>query len=139
VLNSSVPVDRLNDAVTRTVATWYQLGQDQGFPELSFSAWTKADTDVEFHGAISGPQITVNTHVPVQANHAFVARQIATESIVLLKNTGNILPLKKRQHLAIFGTDAGNNTQGINGCGDRGCDNGVLGCVYTMLIKWNHY
>lgn len=28
VLNGSVPVDRLNDMVTRIVATWYQLGQD---------------------------------------------------------------------------------------------------------------
>jgi beta-glucosidase len=44
ILNGSVPVDRLNDMVTRIVAAWYQLGQDD--PEKfdnsgpNFSSWT---------------------------------------------------------------------------------------------------
>ena len=31
ILNGSVLVDRLNDMVTRIVATWYQMGQDKNY------------------------------------------------------------------------------------------------------------
>lgn len=30
VLNGSIPVDRLDDAVTRILATWFQMGQVSG-------------------------------------------------------------------------------------------------------------
>lgn len=32
ILNGSIPVDRLDDAATRIVAAWYQMGQEYVFP-----------------------------------------------------------------------------------------------------------
>ncbi|KAI5803591.1 glycoside hydrolase superfamily [Peziza echinospora] len=127
VLNGSVPVDRLNDMVTRTVAAWYKLGQDKGYPEVSFSSWTKADNDVLYKGANTGPTVRVNSHINVQGNHKDVARAVAREGIVLLKHEGNVLPLAKADVIRVFGSDAGGNPQGPNACGDRGCNTGVLG------------
>ncbi|KAI5813223.1 beta-glucosidase [Pyronema omphalodes] len=127
VLNSSVPVDRLNDAVTRIVAAWYQLGQDKNHPPVSFSSWTTNDTDVLYKGANTGPIVKVNDHVDVRANHAEVARAVARDGITLLKNNGNILPLSQKDKLRVFGSDAGGNPNGGNSCPDRGCNSGVLG------------
>lgn len=127
VLNGSVPVDRLNDAVTRIVAAWYQIGQDTGFPATSFSSWTKSDYDVMYRGANTGPSIQVNKHINVQGTHATVARSVARDGITLLKNTGNVLPLATSDVIRVFGSDAGPNPSGPNGCTDRGCNQGVLG------------
>ncbi|KAF8536866.1 glycoside hydrolase family 3 protein [Trichophaea hybrida] len=129
VLNSSVPVDRLNDAVTRIVAAWYHLGQDKNHPPVSFSSWTTNDTDVLYKGANTGPIVRVNEHIDVRANHGTVARAVARDAITLLKNTNNILPLKASDKIRVFGSDAGPNTgpMGGNSCPDRGCNNGVLG------------
>lgn len=127
VLNGSVPIDRLNDAVTRIVAAWYQLGQDTGYPATSFSAWTKSDFDVMYKGANTGASIRVNSHINVQAAHATTARAVARDGIALLKNTGNVLPLSTSDVIRVFGSDAGANPSGPNGCSDRGCNQGVLG------------
>ena len=127
VLNSSVPVDRLNDAVTRIVAAWYQLGQDKNYPPVSFSAWTRNDTDVAYHGSNTGPIIHVNDHIDVRGNHGAIARRVATEGITLLKNADNTLPLKPSDTIRVFGSDAGPNPNGGNSCVDRGCNSGVLG------------
>lgn len=127
VLNGSVPIDRLNDAVTRIVAAWYQLGQDTGFPATSFSAWTKSDFDVMYKGANTGASIRVNSHINVQGTHATTARAVARDGIALLKNTGNVLPLAASDVIRVFGSDAGANPSGPNGCVDRGCNQGVLG------------
>jgi len=134
VLNGSVPVDRLNDMVTRTVAAWYKLGQDKGYPEVSFSSWTKADNDVLYKGAEAGPTVRVNSHINVQGNHKDVARAVAREGIVLLKHEDNVLPLAKADVIRVFGSDAGGNPQGPNACGDRGCNTGVLGMGWGVCI-----
>lgn len=55
-----------------------------------------------------------------------VARAIARDGIVLLKNTDKALPLHKPRTLAIVGYDAITNPDGANVCGDRACDNGTL-------------
>ncbi|KAI5780794.1 beta-glucosidase-related glycosidase [Geopyxis carbonaria] len=128
VLNSSVPVPRLNDAVTRIVAAWYQTGQDAAdFPPLSFSAWTTADTDVAFRGAGAGPTVRVNSHTDVRGAHGATALAVARDGIVLLKNTNATLPLSAAAVLRIFGSGAGANAAGANSCADRGCNSGVLG------------
>lgn len=47
VLNGSLPVSRLNDMVTRVVATWYQLGQDKWEDHRpNFSSWTNEEYGV---------------------------------------------------------------------------------------------
>ncbi|KAJ5531366.1 hypothetical protein N7527_004759 [Penicillium freii] len=109
VANGSVPQARLDDMATRILAAWYLLDQDQGYPEVTFSSW-------------NGGKATVD----VTGDHATVARTVARDSIVLLKNEGHVLPLRQPQSLAIIGQDAIVDPNGPNACADRGCNNGTL-------------
>jgi beta-glucosidase len=127
ILNGTVPVDRLNDMVTRIVATWYQLGQDQDYPFPNFSANTDAATGPCYPGALFSPTCATNQYVNVQADHASVVRNISREGITILKNENQTLPLSTEAVLKVFGTDAENNPDGINSCSERACDTGVLG------------
>ncbi|WYZ39618.1 hypothetical protein EsH8_III_001532 [Colletotrichum jinshuiense] len=143
VLNGSVPIDRLDDMAVRIVASWYQLGQDDKklYPnELpNFSSWTDDKMGVLAPGSKTPQQeVEVNKYVNVQGNHSDIARRVAAEGIVLLKNE-NVLPIsrdgfidaKRKRHegklkVGIFGADAGPG-DGPNYCQDRGCNQGTLG------------
>jgi hypothetical protein len=129
VLNGSVPVDRLNDATTRILAAYFQMGQDQDYPPPNFSTNTQDAEGPLYPGALISPRGVVNEFVDVQANHAEVAREVARDAITLLKNDNNVLPLARNasQALKIFGTDAEKNPDGINSCADAGCNKGTLG------------
>ncbi|KAJ4409671.1 hypothetical protein N0V91_002592, partial [Didymella pomorum] len=127
VLNGSVPVDRLNDAVTRILAAYFQMGQDQNYPRPNFDANTQSAEGPLYPGALFSPTGVVNEFVDVQGNHAEVAREIARDAITLLKNQNNVLPLARNASLKIFGTDAEKNPDGINSCADQGCNKGTLG------------
>ncbi|KAI2675677.1 CAZyme family GH3 [Penicillium roqueforti] len=109
VANGSVPQARLDDMATRILAAWYLLGQDQGYPEVTFSSW---------NGGKAAADVT--------GDHATVARTVARDSIVLLKNQEHTLPLRQPKSLAIIGQDAIVNPNGPNACGDRGCNTGTL-------------
>ena len=139
ILNGTVPLDRLNDMVTRIVATWYQLGQDEDYPLPNFSANTADPTGPCYPAALVTPTCVTNEYVNVQANHSVVAQEIAREAITLLKNDNNTLPLSTDAALRIFGTDAQNNPDGINACDQRDCDTGVLGMGWGSgkYIKWH--
>jgi beta-glucosidase len=133
VLNGSIPVDRLNDMATRIVAAWYQLGQDDEtkFPRQppNFSSWTNDRMGVLAPGSPTPQEeVVVNQFVNVQANHSVIAREVAAEGTVLLKNEG-VLPISrkgfrdpaKRQtkfQVAVIGEDAGPG-EGPNHCKDR--------------------
>ncbi|KAL2157088.1 hypothetical protein VTH06DRAFT_7044 [Thermothelomyces fergusii] len=154
VLNGSVPVERLNDMVTRIVAAWYQLGQDDEdkFPRKppNFSSWTDDPTGVLAPGSPSPQEeVVVNHFVDVKANHSVIAREVAVQGTVLLKNEG-LLPISRtgpseaelesrrgavaraagRRRIAkfsvgVFGDDAGPG-DGPNYCKDRACNQGTL-------------
>jgi beta-glucosidase len=152
ILNGSVPVARLNDMVMRVVAAWYQLGQDDAaaWPirrlsgSATFSSWTDDKQGLLHPGSPGSTEKgVVNDFVPVRnteegGDHEKLARQIAAEGIVLLKNKGQILPLSRdgsgvrvpegdgKLKVAIFGEDAFSNPNGDNACPDRSCNEGTL-------------
>jgi len=71
VSNGSVPTSRLDDMVTRLVAAWYKVGQDQDYPEL--------DT----------------TKNVLSSEHNALIRELGAKSAVLLKNRNGTLPLSQ--------------------------------------------
>lgn len=128
ILNGSVPVDRLDDSVTRILAAYYQMGQDKDYPPPNFSANTQDAEGPLYPGAEPGsPRGVVNEFVNVQGDHAVVAKEVARDAITLLKNVNGTLPLSPRANLKVFGTDAEKNPDGINSCADQGCNKGTLG------------
>lgn len=114
VQSGQVSQTRIDDLATRILAAWYLLGQDSGYPAVNFNSWNINDG-------------SSNTHVNVQGDHATLIRTIGAASTVLLKNKNSTLPLKTPSTIGVVGNDAGPNSQGINGCSDRSCDNGILG------------
>ncbi|KAI0376320.1 glycoside hydrolase family 3 protein [Hypomontagnella monticulosa] len=102
VSSGQVPQSRLDDMVRRILAAWYLLGQDSSYPAINLKA-------------------------NVQGNHKTNVRATARDGIVLLKNEGNILPLKKPAKLGLVGSAAVVNPQGMNSCTDQGCNTGALG------------
>ncbi|KAL1649924.1 hypothetical protein SLS58_001300 [Diplodia intermedia] len=107
-----VPQERLDDMVKRILAAWYLTGQDTGYPPVLFSSWD---------GGAGGPD--------VQADHKNVARAVARDGIVLLKNENGTLPLGSNAapaSLAIIGQSAIVNPDGPNACEDRACNTGHL-------------
>ncbi|KAF3770909.1 family 3 glycoside hydrolase [Cryphonectria parasitica EP155] len=127
VLNGSTPVDRLDDAAVRIVAAWYQMGQDNDYPEPNFSSYSTDAVGLLHPGALSGPTGVINQFVDVRGDHAVVAREVARDGITMLKNDDNLLPLSTDTPLFLFGTDQAVNPDGPNACVDRSCDTGTLG------------
>ncbi|KAI1299578.1 glycoside hydrolase family 3 protein [Xylaria venustula] len=97
-----VQQSRVDDMVRRILASWYLLGQDSNYP-------------------------AININADVQGTHKTNIRSIARDGIVLLKNDGNILPLKKPTKLGLVGSAAAIGQHGQNACSDQGCDTGALG------------
>ncbi|KAL8763834.1 MAG: hypothetical protein Q9184_000430 [Pyrenodesmia sp. 2 TL-2023] len=126
VLNGTVPQWRLDDMATRIVAAWYYVGRNQTQVPINFDSWT-LDT-FGFRNFVAKENYgLINEHVDVRDEHATLIRQIGSASTVLLKNTNGALPLTGNEKFtAAFGSDAGSNPYGPNGCPDRGCDNGTL-------------
>lgn len=127
VLNGTVPQWRLDDMCVRIAAAWYYVDrpghQVEGGP--NFSSWTTDIFGFEHYYAKENYQ-QINSHVDVRGYHALNIRKQAAAGTVLLKNTG-ALPLTGQEKLtAVFGSDAGQNPWGANGCADRGCDMGTL-------------
>lgn len=107
-----VPQERLDDMTLRILAAWYAVGQDDAaFPEVQFNSWVDGDK-----GGYAAPQ----------TQHNDIARAVARDGIVLLKNENATLPIKAPASLAIIGDDARANPAGPNACSDRACTNGTL-------------
>lgn len=152
VLNGSLPIERLNDMVTRTVAAWYQLGQDdrskyplpppEGNGGPNFSSWTDDKIGLLHNASDDDTTAVVNKFVDVQGKgkkfHGLLVREIGAEGVILLKNEDDILPLSRhglrtsrrdagdrKYHVGIFGEDAGPG-RGMNVCPDQDCNQGTL-------------
>jgi beta-glucosidase len=152
VLNSSVPMERLDDMVLRIAAAWYQLGQDDEkvWPNATngggpnFSSWTDDEYGQLHPGSPNSDEKgIVNKFVPVRntkegGDHDVLARKVAREGIVMVKNEGQTLPIhrkgseyaskqgNKKFKIGVFGEDAFANPKGDNACPDRGCNEGTL-------------
>ncbi|KAF2875343.1 hypothetical protein BDV95DRAFT_626797 [Massariosphaeria phaeospora] len=107
VQGGQIQQSRLDDMVKRILASWYLVGQDKGYPTATFNSWKIGTKDVG-------------------GNHKTNVRATARDGIVLLKNEGNALPLKKPKSIAVIGSDAIVDPKGANACVDRGCNNGTL-------------
>jgi beta-glucosidase len=129
VVNGTVPEWRIDDMALRIMAAYFKVGRSlEKQPTPNFDSWTFA-TDGPLHFAANEGFQQINFHVDVRADHAEVARDVAAQGTVLLKNNG-ILPLKNPKQIAVIGSDAGGNPDGPNGCSDRGCDTGTLGMAW---------
>lgn len=63
--------------------------------------------------------------VTASLEHIELSRKVAADGMVLLKNNGNALPLKRGEHIALFGKSAVDYFKGGGGSGD----------VYTRYIR----
>ncbi|KAK3995018.1 hypothetical protein QBC44DRAFT_366896 [Cladorrhinum sp. PSN332] len=95
VNNGSVPESRLDDMVIRTIATWYQMGQDKGFPAP---------------GVGMAIDLTKPHRIVDARNSSFrsTLHDGAVEGHVLAKNNRSALPLKSPKLLSLFGYSAKN-------------------------------
>jgi beta-glucosidase len=93
-------INYMQDMTTRVLAAWYKLGQDSYTP--------------------------LNKNANTQGDHASLIRQVAAAGTVLLKNKNDVLPVKSPKSIAIIGSDAGPNPDGINSCSMQTCNKGVL-------------
>ncbi|KAJ4289371.1 glycoside hydrolase 3 [Collariella sp. IMI 366227] len=99
-------------------------------------------TDERFENLLWGPQLDealnkgqvsparvddMAQRAQVQANHKENVRAVARDGIVLLKNDEGMLPLKKPARIALVGSAAVVNPDGMNACEDKGCNKGALG------------
>ncbi|KAJ3008484.1 UNVERIFIED_CONTAM: hypothetical protein HDU68_003096 [Siphonaria sp. JEL0065] len=90
----TIPDERLDDMATRILSTYYQFGQDEGFPNVVVDSFSKKPKGVE------------NRDYRFK-EHALIARNVAAASTIVVKNDG-VLPLKNSadMKLAILGEDA---------------------------------
>lgn len=87
VKSGEIPMARIDDAVTRILRVKLRLGlYDKGIPSSRLLAGNE-----ELMGA---------------KEHRSLAREAVRKSLVLLKNTQNILPLKPNQHILVAGDGA---------------------------------
>jgi beta-glucosidase len=103
VEQGSVPIERINDAVLRIVREQVRFAQGRD--------------SADYDPGVIGSQ-----------EHRALAREVAEKSIVLLKNEGQVLPLRQIKHLAVIGKLADTpNT------GDGGSSNTQPAYVVTPL------
>ncbi|KAK2023098.1 glycosyl hydrolase family 3 N terminal domain-containing protein [Colletotrichum zoysiae] len=112
VNNGTLDASRVDDMIVRVLTPYYWLGQDKGFPSIDASSgdlntfspkstWTYNYT---FTGERSRD---------VRGNHGEIIRKHGAAATVLLKNENKALPLKAPKSIAVFGNDAGEDTQGF--------------------------
>jgi beta-glucosidase-like glycosyl hydrolase len=126
VNNGSIPESRVDDMVTRILAAWYFVHQnDPSYPQTNFNAFDLTAQASNEHVDARGP-LSNGDDV-----HAGLARQLGAASVVLLKNERCALPLQPGdgqtgRSLALIGSDAGPGHIGPNQFSDQGGVDGIL-------------
>ncbi|KAJ6110171.1 beta-glucosidase M [Penicillium sp. IBT 16267x] len=93
IANGTMEASRLDDMITRLMATWYYLDQDSAFP----------------HPGVGMPRSPSAAHQAIIATSQAakpILLQSAIEGHVLVKNTNKALPLKSPKLISVFGYDA---------------------------------
>ncbi|KKA30767.1 hypothetical protein TD95_004996 [Thielaviopsis punctulata] len=93
IANGTFTQERLDDMVVRNMIGYFKYNQDKDYP----------------------PYAEKTDHVDPRGNHAALARTLAANSIALLKNTNNALPLKNKTSVSIFGYHASPKYVGASG------------------------
>lgn len=128
VNNGTVPVQRVDDMVTRILAAWLKAGQDKDFPAVNMDSWDK----------------NKDKHVDVQAEHKNHIRAVGAASTILLKNDGGVLPLKQGlKTVGVIGLDAKtpenpnefNDRSGVNGNVALGWGSGTANYPYLVGVS----
>jgi hypothetical protein len=123
-----ISIARLDDMVTRILAAWYFLHQDEQYPATNFNSLDQNDK-------------VNNKHVNVQADHYRIVREIGAAGTVLLKNTNGALPLNKPRNMVLIGSDAGPGKSGpneflfgggVDGILAEGWGSGCVGSEYSV-------
>lgn len=112
VNNGTLSIARLDDMITRIMTPYYALHQDEDFPSIDPSGVTLnplAPPETWFREwELTGPSSR-----DVRDNHGELIREHAAASVVLVKNEGDVLPLRAPRSIAVFGNDAGDVTEGM--------------------------
>ncbi|OJJ87957.1 glycoside hydrolase family 3 protein, partial [Aspergillus glaucus CBS 516.65] len=93
IANGTMDASRLDDMVTRIIASWYQLGQDTSFPP----------TGIGMPHDVNANHQRIIAKYPAERETLL---QSAIEGHVLVKNVEGALPLQTPQLLSVFGYDA---------------------------------
>nr|P22507.1 RecName: Full=Beta-glucosidase 2; AltName: Full=Beta-D-glucoside glucohydrolase; AltName: Full=Cellobiase; AltName: Full=Gentiobiase; Flags: Precursor [Saccharomycopsis fibuligera]AAA34315.1 beta-glucosidase 2 precursor [Saccharomycopsis fibuligera] len=129
VYNETVPIERLDDMATRILAALYATNSFPTKDRLpNFSSFTTKEYGNEFFVDKTSPVVKVNHFVdPSNDFTEDTALKVAEESIVLLKNEKNTLPISpnKVRKLLLSGIAAGPDPKGYE-CSDQSCVDGAL-------------
>ncbi|ORY57247.1 glycoside hydrolase superfamily, partial [Pseudomassariella vexata] len=87
--NGSVSAERVTDMATRILASWYYMGQDNGYPSKGIYSNTMKHAPID-----------------VQGSHRNLIREIGAAGTVLVKNVNKTLPLQRPTFLCVYGYDA---------------------------------
>ncbi|KAI8659799.1 hypothetical protein LRP88_06362 [Fusarium phalaenopsidis] len=112
VNNGTLDVARVDDMILRIMTPYFWLGQDQDFPTIDPSS-ADLNTFSPRSTWVREYNLTGERSRDVRGNHGEIIRRHGAEATVLLKNEKNVLPLKAPKSIAVFGNDAGEDTQGF--------------------------
>ena len=108
--SATIESTRIDDMILRIMTPYFHLNQDdEAFPtidpltsNIGFSQPSQWKYDFNLTGRTRD----------VRGDHGTLIREGASSGTVLLKNTKKALPLNEPRHIAVFGNDAGEITQG---------------------------
>ncbi|KAH6987883.1 beta-glucosidase-related glycosidase [Ilyonectria sp. MPI-CAGE-AT-0026] len=112
VNNGTLDETRVDDMIVRIMTPYYWLGQDVNFPTVDPSS-ADLNTFSPRSKWLREFNLTGERSRDVRADHGEQIRRHGAQATILLKNENNALPLKAPKSIAVFGNDAGDDTEGF--------------------------